>query len=379
MQKNRGRFTPRALGARMLPKALLSALLSASLVASVNLGPARAASTAFSYQGQLESTGTPVTGLHDFRFRLFGAPSGGSQVGSTVCVDNIEVANGFFALSLDFGQQYNTTESRYLEIEVRGDSGLGCSNGTGFVALDPRQELTAAPLASHALSASTLAAADGSPSAAVVVDDAGKVGIGTTEPDVHLHVKQPGPVMVLQDTSDPSVQAGYLGFWNSTPAETGWVGFGSPGSPHFSIVNARAGGNIVLEELTVTSAGSVGIGTSTPAAKLDVRGNIRLGSTGDHYATGGFENLRLVRGTVYSSGTIAFGTGFVAVRNSVGNYTVGFLTTFSDWATTTVSTMFAGTHAIVFQSGADFATIRTFNDAGTLVDTSFNFIAVGRR
>jgi hypothetical protein len=59
--------------------------------------------TAFTYQGELASSGTPATGTHDIRFRLFDAASGGNQIGSTLCSDDLAVTAGRFAASLDFG------------------------------------------------------------------------------------------------------------------------------------------------------------------------------------------------------------------------------------------------------------------------------------
>ena len=131
-----------------------------------------------------------------------------------------------FTTQLDFGQQYATTAERHLEIEVRRERGASCADLNGFILMDPRQMLTATPMAAHADSAFALDAADGNPLNAVYVDNGGKVGFGTA------------------------------------------------GSPHFSIVNARSGGNINLEAVTITSAGAVGIGTAAPAATLDVRGDI---------------------------------------------------------------------------------------------------------
>ncbi|MBS0196219.1 MAG: hypothetical protein JSR77_05620 [Planctomycetes bacterium] len=111
--------------------------------------------TAFTYQGELASGGTPATGTFDLRFRLYAAATGGVQIASTLCTDNLAVANGRFAASLDFGAAAFAGQQRYLEIEVRQDTGLDCSNATGFTILTPRQELTAAPNATFAQSAGT--------------------------------------------------------------------------------------------------------------------------------------------------------------------------------------------------------------------------------
>jgi len=111
--------------------------------------------TTFIYQGQLQQTGSPASGLHDLRFRLYDALAGGAQVGSTLCADNVNVTDGLFTLPLDFGAQF-AGQQRFLEIDVRADTGLGCGNGTGFVTLSPRQPLTAAPNALFASSADLL-------------------------------------------------------------------------------------------------------------------------------------------------------------------------------------------------------------------------------
>ena len=64
----------------------LSVLTSLALTAG-----AAAQSTAFTYQGELKSDGQPASGLHDVRFKLFDAPTAGTQVGSTFCADNVQV------------------------------------------------------------------------------------------------------------------------------------------------------------------------------------------------------------------------------------------------------------------------------------------------
>ncbi|HYE61727.1 MAG TPA: hypothetical protein VD997_07000 [Phycisphaerales bacterium] len=108
---------------------------------------------AFTYQGELASAGGPAAGLHDFEFALYSAPTGGLQVGPTLCMDNLDVVNGRFAVQLDFGAQFNG-QTRYLEVRVRQDSGLACGNATGLETLAPRTQLTAAPNAAFALTAS---------------------------------------------------------------------------------------------------------------------------------------------------------------------------------------------------------------------------------
>lgn len=343
-------------------------LIRTAIIAAAFASAAHAQSTAFTYQGQLKSGAAVASGLHDMRFRLFDAAIGGTQIGTAVCVDNVSVASGLFTTTLDFGQQFATQAARFLEIEVRPDTGQNCVNTTGYTLLATRQLLAATPLATHAKSAFALDAADGSPANAVLVDSAGNVGIGTTTPGslVHafgnrpelrlqdddlagsfaqiddqsagqmrinkvstatislidinpqiangtsdtavrffretnttglrrvlfhsgnnsantsaqigvggassyfqldggnvgigttlpsnkLHIAKTGgvgtaggPAIILQDTGANSSQSGYVAFWNSNPTETGWIGYGTPGSPHMTMINARAGGDIFI-------------------------------------------------------------------------------------------------------------------------------------
>ena len=98
--------------------------------------------SAFTYQGQLKSGGTPYNGACDLRFGLWNALSGGVQIGTTQTKSNVGMAEGCFTVQLDFGTGAFQGDARWLAIEVR------CPAGTGsYTALSPRQALTAAPYA----------------------------------------------------------------------------------------------------------------------------------------------------------------------------------------------------------------------------------------
>jgi hypothetical protein len=98
--------------------------------------------SAFTYQGQLKSGGTPYNGACDLRFGLWNAMSGGVQIGTTQTKSNVGMAEGYFTVQLDFGGGAFQGDARWLAIEVR------CPAGTGsYTALSPRQPLTAAPYA----------------------------------------------------------------------------------------------------------------------------------------------------------------------------------------------------------------------------------------
>ena len=109
----------------------------------------------FTYQGELADGGIPATGMYDLRFRLYDSSSGTTQVGPTLCADNITVTNGRFTVALDFGAGAFNGQKRFLEMDVRTDAGATCADPTGYTTLAPRQDLTATPHASFASSAAS--------------------------------------------------------------------------------------------------------------------------------------------------------------------------------------------------------------------------------
>jgi hypothetical protein len=105
--------------------------------------------TAFTYQGRLNSGGSPASGLFDFRFRLDADPLG-STVLATVTSNAIPVTNGLFLTTLDFGPGWFNGTNYWLEIDVR-------TNGAGgYDEFFPLQVLTPTPYAMFATTASNV-------------------------------------------------------------------------------------------------------------------------------------------------------------------------------------------------------------------------------
>ncbi len=126
--------------------AIFSLLLAANQPAAADPGgpPSSAAAlagTGFTYQGQLQSGGAPVSGSCDLAFRLYDADSAGAQVGSAITT-TVTVNAGLFTAPLDFGAGAFTGAARWLDIRVRCPAG-----GGSFTPLSQRQPLTAAPYA----------------------------------------------------------------------------------------------------------------------------------------------------------------------------------------------------------------------------------------
>lgn len=158
---------------------------------------AQPVSTSFTFQGVVTDGGTPANATYDMQFRLYDASSGGSQVGPTLCSDNLAVAGGTFAVQLDFGSAAFTGSKRFIEMSIRPDAGLDCTASTGFTSLAPRQEVTATPYAQHALGAATASVATTALSASTFggqpssfYTNAGNIASGTLA-DTRLSVNIP--------------------------------------------------------------------------------------------------------------------------------------------------------------------------------------------
>ncbi len=98
--------------------------------------------TAFLYQGRLMDNGHPASGTYDFRFILYNAESGGSQVGRTLYRRDVRVRDGLFTVNLDFGANPFQGEARWLEVGVRPGTSTGA-----YTVLSPRQPIYAVPYA----------------------------------------------------------------------------------------------------------------------------------------------------------------------------------------------------------------------------------------
>jgi hypothetical protein len=136
----------------------LPIIVATSVVLLQGAALAQPLTTAFSFQGDLNNGPNPANGLFDFRFTLFDAPIGGTQVGPQLCSDNVTVTNGRVSIQLDFGAQF-AGQQRFLQVDVRQDTGLDCSNITGFTTFAPRTNLLAEPNAIFSLAAAVATSA----------------------------------------------------------------------------------------------------------------------------------------------------------------------------------------------------------------------------
>jgi hypothetical protein len=117
------------------------------------------------------------------------------------------------------------------------------------------------------------------------IDSAGNIGIGTTSPTSKLYVAASGRTALrIDDSGDGTPTTSYLSIWQGSvgavidPIGTGalYLGYDSPSDVYFG--GSPANG-------IWKSTGNVGIGTTSPGAKLEVNGDVRV--TGDVILTDG--------------------------------------------------------------------------------------------
>jgi len=76
--------------------------------------------TEFTYQGELRDNGAAAGGAYDLSFTLWDALAGGTQIGAPISLTDVPVDAGRFTVELDFGGSVFNA-SRWLEISVEGD------------------------------------------------------------------------------------------------------------------------------------------------------------------------------------------------------------------------------------------------------------------
>jgi hypothetical protein len=100
----------------------------------------------------------------------------------------------------------------------------------------------------------------------MTITNPGNVGIGTTTPGF--------PLTVVGDIVDGSLTAGQSGVVGLLPGGTGsWFWIDNPNANYLRFSN---GGNPGSNPVVITNGGSLGVGTTSPGAMLEVNGNVKL-------------------------------------------------------------------------------------------------------
>ncbi len=241
---------------------------------SVGALAASTITTTFTYQGQLRQGGAAVNGSCNMAFRLYDDPSAGNLIGSPITT-TVPINNGLFTAGLNFGNSAVTVVARWLDIRVRCPAGSG-----SYTTLAPRQALTPAPYA-------LAFGAPGSVSGYLVAGVSGPyyptIGFNTYGPS--------------DGSSYLAGVAGYGGlfqFQNETGELSYYTGSNVPaGAPHVN-----------TPQFTIAGGGNVGVGTTFPAAKLEVIGE---GSSITSWVFRARSSTGQTGLTVYKDGSVRIG------------------------------------------------------------------------
>lgn len=260
------------------------------------------AADSFTYQGELRQDGQGADGAYDMAFSLWDAQYGGYQVGSTVILNGVQVASGLFTVELDFGAAAFDNSDRWLEIQV---------NST---ILTPRQPITRAPYAIHAIQ-----------TRGIFVNDAETfVGVGRT---TRIGAEAFG-------VHSP-VTSSYGGMYISTEGQAAWPFYGYAAGGNTDMWHYYDGAtekwhlNNGGNRLTVQRNGNVGIGTTTPAYRLHAEAAATAiygestGTTGYHSGVEGWSAATDGTGVLgWSTADFGFSGGVQGVGESVAGYGV---------------------------------------------------------
>lgn len=281
------------------------------IVSQTMLCEAAPIGTAFTYQGYVYDANYPANNFYDFKFKLYDALTGGSQVGIDFDAPDVDVVDGAFTVGLDFGSSVFTGDARWLEIAIRpGDS------VDRYTTLSPRQEITPTPYALYAQIAGNV----GNDNDWMVSGNnmyslpSGNVGIGTTLPtyklDVLGDIRAAGSIYGTVENADMIDNYHYSTTWPTTLANIQNACSNNYHNIGGSDDDIPDNDSEVPDNITINNGilyapsggGNIGIGTTSPqsSVRLEVRGT----GTGNA-AIGG-----------YSSGSDSI--GIIGVGNSGG-------------------------------------------------------------
>jgi len=205
---------------------------------------------------------------------------------------------------------------------------------------------------------------DNATSTAITIDSSENVGIGTASPSNQLHLNTTAASNVIQLTNSATGTGAGDGMQIVTSSLEMQLRNREAGPTTFYTSN--------IERMTIASGGNVGIGTSSPANKLDVNGILQSSSSGNYLqvqqsSTDGYINMT-------GSGGLNFrmGSGFDTRMTIDSSGNVGIGTTATANTRVYVRTALATDVAYLADNSTNSGFKVKFNSGSTAILNDFN-------
>ncbi len=284
---------------------------------------------AFTYQGHLSDADDVAEGIYDLTFSLYDSAEAGTQLSNTIQIDNLYITNGYISVQLAFeGIESGLFDGnpRWLEIGIR-DGDLDLTKE--YTILSPRQKITPVPYALYAASGTPGPAGPQGPQGPQgprgytgpsgpagpqgLQGKTGPMGLqgpqgerGNTGPTGPMGPQGPaGETPWRLNGLSTFYNNGYVGIGTQNPTSklhiydsitNAWLGVesssgnagiileqsgSSPGK--WAILSTPSDGSLRIRQMlygtipfAIDKNGNIGVGTTTPAVKLDVAGDIAV-------------------------------------------------------------------------------------------------------